>query len=138
MSSTKSGPYRAAVTSSLGAGKSTMLDFAFKRGFHTLSTDAITHELLNEPNPAYDKILKRFGSQLVDKPGGPINRSKLAEIVFSDPRARKELEEHNPIRPSSPPATKESLSCRRTPSSSLKCRCCSKRTWVHAITRHSL
>ena len=93
MSSTKSGPYRAAVTSSLGAGKSTMLDFAFKRGFHTLSTDAITHELLNEPSPAYDKILTRFGSQLVDKPGGPINRSKLAEIVFSDPRARKELED---------------------------------------------
>ena len=93
MSSTKSGPYRAAVTSSLGAGKSTMLDFASKRGFHTLSTDALTHELLNEPNPAYDKILARFGSQLVDKVGGPINRPKLAEIVFSDARARKELEE---------------------------------------------
>jgi dephospho-CoA kinase len=54
--------------------------------------DALTHDFLNSPNPTYDKVLARFGNDLVDTPGGPINRKKLAAIVFSDRQARMDLQ----------------------------------------------
>jgi dephospho-CoA kinase len=82
MSSTHSGPYRVGLTASLAAGKSTALSHAVKRGFPTLNTDALTHEILNGPNPAYEQVLKRFGSHLAEPPGAPIDRTKLARIVF--------------------------------------------------------
>ncbi|MCC6981151.1 MAG: dephospho-CoA kinase, partial [Candidatus Melainabacteria bacterium] len=88
------GPYRIGITSSIGAGKSTMGKMLAQLGVPVIDTDHVTHELLNSPNPAYDRVLACFGNDLVDAPGGPINRQKLAAIVFAPdkPDARKQLE----------------------------------------------
>jgi dephospho-CoA kinase len=82
------------VTSSLAAGKSTLLSLAEKHGFAVINTDALTHQLLNSPNPAYEKVLARFKNiTLVNRPGGPIDRPRLAAVIFTDPSARKDLEQ---------------------------------------------
>lgn len=89
----QSGPYRVGVTSSLAAGKSTFLSVAQQNGFNVIDTDKLTHELLDSPNPAYDKVLAEFGPELVDTVGGPINRARLAAVVFSDAAKRRQLEQ---------------------------------------------
>ncbi|MCC7526983.1 MAG: dephospho-CoA kinase, partial [Candidatus Melainabacteria bacterium] len=88
------GPYLIGITAVMGAGKSTLGKELAALGVTVFDTDHIAHELLNSPNPAYDKVLACFGSDLVDAPGGPINRKKLAAIVFAHdkPDARKQLE----------------------------------------------
>ncbi|MBC8000646.1 MAG: dephospho-CoA kinase [Leptolyngbya sp.] len=88
------GPYRIGITSSIGAGKSTLGKMLAELGVPVIDTDHVTHELLNSPNPAYDKVLACFGDDLVAAPGAPIDRQKLAAIVFAPgrPDARKQLE----------------------------------------------
>jgi dephospho-CoA kinase len=39
----------------------------------------------------FDEVLSRFGDEILN--GGEIDRAKLAEIVFKDERARRDLEE---------------------------------------------
>lgn len=88
------GPYRIGITSSIGAGKSTLGKMLAELGVPVIDTDHVTHELLNSPNPAYDKVLACFGEDLVAAPGAPIDRQKLAAIAFApgNPDARKQLE----------------------------------------------
>jgi dephospho-CoA kinase len=57
-----------------------------------IDADHLSHELVNKPGPAYDKILARFGADLAISPGGPIDRKKLGAIVFADSAARTDLE----------------------------------------------
>ncbi|HEY9788635.1 MAG TPA: dephospho-CoA kinase, partial [Candidatus Obscuribacterales bacterium] len=85
------GPYRIGITSSIGAGKSTIGKMLEQLGVPVIDTDHLAHELLNSPNPTYEQVLACFGKDLADKPGGPINRKKLAAIVFSNEDARKKL-----------------------------------------------
>ncbi len=49
------------------------------------------HELLEQPGPTQQAVLKRFGNTIVNSDGA-INRQVLGKIVFSDPLARKDLE----------------------------------------------
>lgn len=88
------GPYRVGITSSIGAGKTTIGKMLEKLGVPVIDTDHLAHELLSGPNPTYDRVIACFGENIVDKPGGPINRKKLAAVVFAPgkPEARKQLE----------------------------------------------
>src|SRR5262249_18137312 len=60
-------------------------------GCVVIDTDDLAHELLAAPNPTYRKVLRRFGRDLVNEPGGPIDRKKLGACIFSDPNTREEL-----------------------------------------------
>lgn len=92
MSNSKPRPYQVAVTSAPGAGKSTFLEIVARLGFKTFNMDALTHELLSTPNPAYLEVLNRFGDGLVAEQDGPIDRTKLAQLVFNNAQARRDLE----------------------------------------------
>lgn len=81
-----------AVTGGYACGKSTVLEELKRRGFPVIDADKVGHEFLLSPNPVYHRILARFGADLVDKPGGPINRAKLRERAFGNPETKKELE----------------------------------------------
>jgi dephospho-CoA kinase len=83
--------YTLAITASIGCGKSTVRKCLEELGVPVVDTDNIAHQLLNSPNPIYRAILQRFGDDLVDAPNGPINRKKLGAIIFSDLKAREEL-----------------------------------------------
>jgi dephospho-CoA kinase len=83
--------YTLAITASIGCGKSTVRKCLEELDVPVVDTDNIAHQLLNSPNPIYRAILQRFGDDLVDAPNGPINRKKLGAIIFSDLKAREEL-----------------------------------------------
>lgn len=84
--------YVIGVTGSIGCGKSLVGKQLQEMGIGVLDTDHLAHELLNNPGPAYTRILERFGKDLVSETGGPIDRKKLGAIVFQDAAARGDLE----------------------------------------------
>jgi dephospho-CoA kinase len=80
------------VTGAIGSGKSLVGKMLLELGLPVIDTDHLAHELLNSPNPAYDKVVARFGAEIVTTPGGPIDRKLLGSYVFKYDRARAELE----------------------------------------------
>lgn len=78
-----------ALTGGIGCGKSTALTAFRNHHFTTLSADALGHEILSG-SAAVDFVVKHFGEDCA--PAGVIDRARLAEIVFSDARAREDLE----------------------------------------------
>ncbi len=77
------------LTGGLGAGKSEALRALGELGAATLSTDAVVHELL-QGDELRGLLVERFGEGVA--PGGTVDRSKVAELVFSDPEQRGWLE----------------------------------------------
>ncbi|MBI1271833.1 dephospho-CoA kinase [bacterium] len=87
------------ITGTRGAGKSQVGNILRSKDVPVIDADGIGHEFLNGPNEVYYAVLERFGADLVDVEGGPINREKLGAIVFSDDQALCDLEAliHEPI-----------------------------------------
>jgi dephospho-CoA kinase len=77
------------LTGGLGAGKSEALRALAELGAATLSTDAVVHELLAEPEMR-ELVSARLGDGVVR--GGCLDRSAIAERVFGDDEARSWLE----------------------------------------------
>jgi dephospho-CoA kinase len=74
----------------IGAGKSTVAEEFRRRGGHVVSADPLGHAALREPS-IRAAVLRHWGPSVAD-PDGEIDRKALAVSVFSDERARKELE----------------------------------------------
>jgi dephospho-CoA kinase len=77
------------LTGGIGSGKSTALAALGRLGAATLSTDAVVHELYGS-STVRDAVVERFGADVA--PGGVVDRSALARVVFSDPEQRGWLE----------------------------------------------
>jgi dephospho-CoA kinase len=77
------------LTGGLGAGKSEALRALGELGAATLSTDAVVHELLAEPEMR-KLVSARLGAGVVRD--GRLDRSAIAERVFGDDDARSWLE----------------------------------------------
>jgi dephospho-CoA kinase len=77
------------LTGGLGAGKTEALRALERLGAATLSTDAVTHELL-ETDEVRDLLVERLGPEVA--PGGRIDRSAVAARVFGDEEQTKWLE----------------------------------------------
>jgi dephospho-CoA kinase len=77
------------LTGGMGAGKSEALRALERLGAETLSTDAVVHDLL-ESDEVRDELVARFGEQVA--PGGRIDRSAVATLVFEQPDERRWLE----------------------------------------------
>jgi dephospho-CoA kinase len=56
-----------------------------------IDTDDLARELVQPGQPALAEIQAEFGSGLI-APDGTLNRAELAQLVFSEPDARKKLE----------------------------------------------
>lgn len=78
------------LTGGIGAGKSEALNALERLGAATLSTDAVTHELL-ATDEVRDLLVARLGDEVA--PGGHIDRSAVAARVFGDEERRKWLED---------------------------------------------
>ncbi len=70
------------IIGGIGSGKSTVAAEFAKLGCKTIDADKIAHELL-ENSPVKEKIAASFGRAVLDS-AGKIDRSKLADIAFSD------------------------------------------------------
>lgn len=85
-------PYLIGITGVQGAGKSAVGDALRDNGVFVIDTDHLTHELLNAPCEAYREILERFGADLVNEEGGPIDRKMLRERALNTAENKAELE----------------------------------------------
>ncbi|MDO9108965.1 MAG: dephospho-CoA kinase [Coriobacteriia bacterium] len=75
--------YVIAVTGGIGAGKSLASEYFRSRGAIVLDLDEIAHQVIAPGGPAYNRIVERFGPEVLC-PDGTVDRSALAKIVFSD------------------------------------------------------
>ncbi|MFH1957943.1 MAG: dephospho-CoA kinase [bacterium] len=82
---------KAGITGSLASGKTTALGFFRQAGWRTISADRIAHQLLKKRSFFYDRIVRRFGKEILSA-NGEISRKKLGKIVFADKKERKFLE----------------------------------------------
>src|SRR3990167_5503426 len=80
------------LTGGMGSGKSTVTDLFAKKGIPIIDADQIAHALTEPDQPAFKKIIVRFGKQLLDETGR-LNRHALKEIIFKSPPDRSWLEQ---------------------------------------------
>ncbi len=73
---------RVGLTGGIACGKSTIAAMLVKRGAHFLQADALAHQLYAPGTPTYDKVVERFGSEILSDDGMTISRPKLANLVF--------------------------------------------------------
>lgn len=77
------------ITGGFGTGKSKVAGLLRQQGFFVLDADRVAHETLQASNPVFEKIRQKFPDAFVS---GFLERRKLAEIVFQDPKRLKQLE----------------------------------------------
>ena len=78
------------LTGGIGSGKSTVSSMLATRGAEIIDADAITREVQQPRSPVVEAIAGRFGEEVLDKDRG-LRRAELAEIVFNDPDALRDL-----------------------------------------------
>ncbi len=79
------------LTGSIGAGKSTVAAMLRELGARVLDADAIAKDEQSRGTTGYSAIVQQFGTAVLgdDK---EIDRRRLADIVFADPRRLDQLE----------------------------------------------
>lgn len=82
---------RIALTGGIACGKSTLAKFLRELGIRLLDADDVVHELEAPGGAAVPAIVARFGAGVLSADGS-VDRPKLAEIVFADAAARRDLE----------------------------------------------
>jgi dephospho-CoA kinase len=78
------------LTGGIGAGKSTVAQFFAELGALVIDADQLARMAIERGTDGFAEVMLRFGDEVIVN--GDIDRKKLAEIVFSDPEARKDLE----------------------------------------------
>jgi dephospho-CoA kinase len=79
------------LTGGIGSGKSAVADQFGALGAALVDTDAIAHELTGPGGAAIPEVRSQFGAGCVAA-NGAMDRTKVRELVFADPAARKKLE----------------------------------------------
>jgi dephospho-CoA kinase len=79
------------LTGGIASGKSTVAKFFAALGVPIIDTDQVARQVVEPGQPPLERLVERFGSAILT-PDGHLDRPKLREIVFSDPRARADLE----------------------------------------------
>ena len=82
---------RIGLTGVIASGKSTVADLFGALEVPVIDTDKIAREVVEPGQPPLEKLVERFGTGILT-PDGHLDRPKLREIVFSDPKARADLE----------------------------------------------
>jgi dephospho-CoA kinase len=78
------------LTGGIGAGKSTVAQFFSELGASVVDADHLARIAIERGSAGFDEVIARFGETILSN--GDINRKVLAEIVFSDPVAKSDLE----------------------------------------------
>ena len=79
-----------ALTGGIGAGKSTVAQNFAELGALVIDADQLARMAIERGSDGFAEVLLRFGDEIIFN--GDIDRKKLAEIVFSDEAARRDLE----------------------------------------------
>jgi dephospho-CoA kinase len=81
-----------ALTGAIASGKSLAAQVFADLGCYVLHSDQIAHELMQPQMPAWKEIVSHFGKGIL-QPDSSIDRSKLGNIVFSQPQERRFLDD---------------------------------------------
>jgi len=81
-----------ALTGGMGMGKSAVADLLQRRGIPVADADEYARRLVQPGEPALEEISRAFGATVIG-PDGRLRREALAEIVFSDVQARRQLQD---------------------------------------------
>ena len=79
------------LTGGIGSGKSSVAEMFKDEGAYVIDFDYLARVVVEPDTPAWRDIVDYFGPEIIS-PDRTLNRSKLAEIVFSDAKSRKALE----------------------------------------------
>jgi len=83
--------YRVGLTGGIASGKSTAAKFFGALGVPILDSDQIARDVVEPGQPPLERLVERFGPRILTA-DGHLDRPALREIVFSDPKARADLE----------------------------------------------
>jgi dephospho-CoA kinase len=83
--------FRVGLTGGIASGKSTVAKFFAALSVPIIDTDQVAREVVEPGQPPLERLVERFGRTILT-PDGHLDRPKLREIVFSDPKARADLE----------------------------------------------
>jgi dephospho-CoA kinase len=81
---------RVGLTGGIASGKSIVAAELAARGAIIIDADVLAREVVEPGTPALAAIIDGFGVQILKD--GQLDRARLAEIVFADPIARRDLE----------------------------------------------
>jgi len=79
------------LTGGIGSGKSSASELFEQLGVQVIDADIVAREVVEFGSPALNSISEHFGSDILDKQGA-LDRSKLREIIFSNPDQKDWLE----------------------------------------------
>jgi dephospho-CoA kinase len=74
---------RIGLTGGIGCGKSTVAAMMAELGCHVLNADKMAHALIAPGEPAYNDVVRKFGTDIL-APDGSVDRGRLAAVVFAD------------------------------------------------------
>jgi dephospho-CoA kinase len=78
------------LTGGIGSGKSTVSALLAAKGAVVVDADAVTRELQQPGTPVFAAMVERFGPGIVAG-DGTLDRAAVADIVFTDPQALRDL-----------------------------------------------
>lgn len=81
---------KVALTGGIGSGKSAAGDFFEDLGAVVVDADQLARDVIERGTDGFDELVATFGDEILTN--GILDRSKLGQIVFADPDARKTLE----------------------------------------------
>jgi dephospho-CoA kinase len=79
-----------AITGGAGSGKSTVARMFKELGAEVLDADQVARDAVAVGQPAWQELRRLYGEDFFHE-NSTLNRSKLAELVFCDPEARRAL-----------------------------------------------
>jgi dephospho-CoA kinase len=82
---------RVGLTGGIASGKSLVAAELATRGAVIIDADVLARDVVEPGTPGLAAISERFGTDVLAD--GRLNRARLAEIVFADPVARRDLEQ---------------------------------------------
>jgi dephospho-CoA kinase len=83
--------YTVGLTGGIASGKSTVADLFQALGVPVIDADLIARELVEPGRPALAEIAAAFGTDILTARGA-LDRPRLRELVFADPKRRRRLE----------------------------------------------
>ena len=78
--------YVVGLTGGIGSGKSSLAALLAERGAEVIDADELGRRALAPGKPAWNQVIETFGDEIRAAGSMEIDRKRLAQIVFNDPR----------------------------------------------------
>jgi len=83
---------RIGITGGIGSGKTTVSHYLLDNGYFVIDADKVARELVEKGTPVLQELVGTFGGQILTE-DGELDRRALAEIAFSNPSQKKQLDQ---------------------------------------------